>query len=173
MRRKRRSRNVNLSMHRKSKEIVSYWILKMLIDLNATRDFMNSMHGFSDDSIAYFLDLDAFVDDYDEKDKKAITEQLKAQLDDLESKEKFSFPKILEKNIKRVKKLVNLNRVEKDILIFTIYLKYIDMMDNATRMLNDLSTDRLVVTLSVLLGHKASKVKEALTPQAKLACSGL
>ena len=46
-------------------------------------------------------------------------------------------------------------------------------MDSATRTLNDLSTDRLVTAFSVLLDYKKSKIKTALSPQGKLAQSGL
>ena len=172
-RRRNGSRNKNISINKKSKDIIEFWMLKILIDLNGTREFMNSIHGFTDDSIAYFLGLDKFVDEYEDKDTKEITSLLKERLLELETKESLPYPKILKNNIKKVKKLIDLNNVERDILIFTIYLKYIDMMDGSTRMLNDLSTDRLVNALSVLLGYKVSKIKHALSPQGKLAQSGL
>ena len=172
-RRGNRSRNKNLTMENRSKDIVELWILKILLDLNGHRDFLDSMRGITDDTIAYFLGLDKFVDEYEDKDKKEIFKIMKDRLEVLESVESLKFPKILKQNIKKVTKLITLNRVEKDILFFTIYLKYFDVMDGATRMLSDLSSDRLVTTLSVLLDHKASKVKAALSPQGKLAQSGL
>ena len=172
-RRRNRSRNKNLTMGNRSKDIVELWILKILLDLNGHRDFLDSMRGVTDDSIAYFLGLDKFIDEYEDKDKKEIFQIMRDRLEVLESSTSLKFPKILKQNIKKVTKLITLNKVEKDILIFTIYLKYFDMMDNATRMLNDLSTDRLVNSLGVLLNHKASKVKAALSPQGKLAQSGL
>ena len=172
MRRRKRS-NANLSMNKKSKEIVELWMLKILLDLNGTREFMGPMRGFTDDSLAYFLGLDKYVDDFEENDMKEVTNLLKERLFELELKELLPYPKILKKNIKKIKSLIYLNKVERDILRFTIYLKYIDMMDNITRLLNDLSTDRLVYSLSVLLDHKVSKIKEALSPQSKLAQSGL
>ncbi len=174
IRRKRnRSRNKNLTMGNRSKDIVELWILKVLLDLNGHRDFLDSMRGFTDDSVAYFLGLDKFVDEYEDKNKKEIFQMMRNRLEVLESAESLKFPNTLKQNIKKVTKLITLNRVEKDILIFTVYLKYFDMMNNATRMLNDLSTDRLVTTLSVLLNQKASKIKSALSPQGKLAQSGL
>jgi len=131
------------------------------------------MRGFSEDSIAYFLGLNKFIDDYDEKDKKEIFQIMRNRLQTLESSDSPKFSKTLKRNIKKVMKLISLNRVERDILIFTIYLKYYDLMDGATRTLNDLSTDMVVSVLSVLLDHKSSKVKVALSPQGKLAQSGL
>ena len=173
MRRSKNRNNQNISINKKSKEIVEFWMLKILIDLNATHEFMGAMRGFTDDSIAYFLGLDKYVDDFEEDDMKVIMNLLKERLAELESKESLSYPKLLKRNIKKVKQLIYLNRVERDILLFTIYLKYIDMMDNITRLLNDLSTDRVIYVLSVLLDHKVSKVKKALSPQGKLAQSGL
>jgi len=172
-RRRRRTGNQNLTIGNRSKDIVELWILKILLDLNGHREFMSSMRGFTDDTLAYFLGLDKFVDEYEDKDKKEIFKMMRDRLDVLESTERLKFPKTLKQNIKKVMKLISLTKVEKDILIFTIYLKYFDMMDGATRMLNDLSTDRLVTTLSVLLDYKASKIKAALSPQGKLAQSGL
>ena len=173
MRRKRRRSNSNLSMNKKSKDIVELWVLRILVNLNGTREFMAGMHSFTDDGIAYFLGLDKFVEDHDEKDKKTILDLLNTRLDVLESKTSLPYPKTLKNNLKKVKKLIHLNKVEQDILSFTIYLKYIGMMDSATRMLNDLSTDRLINVLSVLLNHKASKIKSALSPHSKLVHSGL
>ena len=172
-RRRKTTNNNNIYIDNASKEIVELWILRILLPLNGHRDFINPMRGFSEDSIAYFLGLDKFIDEYDEKDKKEIFQMMRNRLQELESSTSQKFPKILKYNIKKVMKLIDLNKVERDILIFTIYLKYYDLMDGATRTLNDLSTDRVVSTLSVLLDHKSSKVKAALSPQGKLAQSGL
>ena len=57
-------------MGNRSKDIVELWILKVLLDLNGHRDFLDSMRGFTDDSVAYFLGLDKFVDEYEDKIKK-------------------------------------------------------------------------------------------------------
>jgi len=172
-RRRNKSRNKNLTMGNRSKNIVELWTLKILLDLNGHRDFIDSMRGVTDDTIAYFLGLDKFVDEYEDKDKKEIFQMMRDRLEVLESSKSLKFPKTLIENIKKVTKLITLSRVEKDILIFTVYLKYFEMMDNATRTLNDLSTDRLVTTLSVILNYKNSKIKDALSPQGKLAQSGL
>ena len=176
MRRRRRRNSANnntIYIDNTSKEIVELWVLRILLPLNGHREFIDAMRGFSEDSIAYFLGLDKFIDDYDEKNKKEIFQIMRNRLQTLETSISPKFPKTLKRNIKKVMKLIDLNRVERDILIFTIYLKYYDLMDGATRTLNDLSTDRVVGVLSVLLDHKSSKVKAALSPQGKLAQSGL
>lgn len=146
-RRRRRTGNQHLTIGNRSKDIVEFWILKILLDLNGHREFLDSMRGVTDDSLAYFLGLDKFVDEYEDKDKKEIFQIMRHRLDVLDSGKSLKFPTLLKKNIQKAMNLIALNKVEKDILIFTIYLKYFDMMDNATRMLNDLSTDRLVTTL--------------------------
>ena len=171
--RRRKQTNKNLSMNKKSKEIVELWILKILFDLNVMREFMGTTRGFTDESIAYFLGLEKYIDDFQYTDIKVITTLLQTRLIELESKASLGYPKTLKTNIKKIKKLIHLNTVEEDILLFTIHLKYIDLMDSVARLLNDLSTDRLIYALSVLLNHKVSKIKKALSPKSKLTQSGL
>lgn len=173
MRKHNRRRNCNLTVHKNFKEIVEFWILKILLDLNGHREFMSAMRGFSDDNIAYFLGLGKFVDVYNSEQKKKIFTIMRKRLRKLDhiNPRKCSNP--LKKNIEKISSLIKLNKIEKDILIFTVHLKYIDMMDNATQTLDLISTDRLITVLSVLLGYKPSKVKLALSPQGKLAQSGL
>jgi len=173
MRRRRRRQSQTPTMEKRSKHLVELWALKILLTLNGHREFLDSMRGVTEDSLAYFLGLDKFVDEYEDKDKQEVFKLLKGRLEVLEAREIFKLPRTLNRNIKKVMKLITLNTVEKDILVFTMYLKYVELMDGATRMLNDLSTDRLVTVLSVLLDHKASKVKTALSPQGQLAQSGL
>ena len=55
-----------------SRERVEYWVLTLLISMNGHRDFFSSMGGFTDDSIAYFLGLDKYVDDSEAGDRKDI-----------------------------------------------------------------------------------------------------
>ena len=174
MRRRRRKNRSNKAYYidPKSKDIVELWVLKTLVPLNGNRDFISSMRGFSCDNLASLLSLDTFIDDV-EGHKKEIISIMKQRLRALEEMESIKFPKILKRNINKVLKLIDLNCVEKDILIFTIFLKYYDLMDAATRTLDDVSTDRLTFILTVLLNHQSSKIKAALSPQGKLAQSGL
>ena len=171
--RRKRTTNQTLYIDNKSKEIVELWTLRILLDLNGNRDFFHSVRGLSDDNLAYFLGLNKFVDDYEETDRKEIIGLMKNRLQVLESKEDVKLSKRLRSNIKKVMKLIGLNKVERDILVFTVHLKYYDLMDSATRTLDDLSTDRLINVLSVLLEHKPSKIKTALSPRNRLARSGL
>ena len=175
-RRRRRGRRLghqDLLIDSASRERVEYWVLTLLILLNGHRDFFSSMGGFTDDSIAYFLGLDKYVDDSEAGDRKDILLMLKKRMQELESLDELPLPKILGRNVKKIMKLINLNEVEKDILVFAIYLKYYDLLDSASRTLDDLSSERVVVALSCLLDHSPRKVKKALSPQGKLAQSGL
>ena len=75
-RRKRRTGNALLETDKKSKKLLEYWILTILLRLNGHRDFFNSMRGFSDDTLAYFLGLDKYVDDSEVSSKQEIIEIL-------------------------------------------------------------------------------------------------
>lgn len=173
MRRHRNRIDNNIYIDKASKELVELWILRTLLTLNGHRDFINGSRGFSDDSIAYFLGLDKYVDNYDEDQNKEVLQILRARLESLEASDSIKFPKTLTRNIDKVIKHIHLNSVEKDIVIFAIYLKYNDLMATATRTLNELSTDRLISVLSVLLDYDISSIRTALSPQGKLAQSGL
>jgi len=174
-RRKKRTNHQNLSMNNRSKELVELWILKMVLNLNAHREFFSDIRGsaISYEDVAYFLNLDRFIESDDTIDKHDIFQIMRQRLETLESKDKYRLPKILKRNMKKVEKLIGLNRAEKSILTFAIYLKYFDIMESAARMLNDLTTDRLLAVFSVLLECKKSKIKAALSPQGKLTQSGL
>jgi len=172
-RRKRRTGNALTEADKKSKKLLEYWILTMLLRLNGHRDFFNSMRGFSDDTLAYFLGLDEYVDDFETNSKQKIMETLKQRLEALEKVNIQKLPKTLQHNVQRISSLIGLNKVEKDILVFSVYLHYYDVLNNAARTLDDISTEKAIVVLSVLLDHPVSKVKKALSPRSKLSQSGL
>jgi SpoVK/Ycf46/Vps4 family AAA+-type ATPase len=158
---------------KESKEMVELWILRMILKLNGRREFISDSRGFNDDDIAYFLGLDNYIDNHDEDQIKEIIKILKVRLESLEALDTIAISQTLACNIEKVKKLVHLNDVEEDILCFTIYLKNYRIMDNATRMLNSVSTDRLISVLSVLLDYDTDSIKTALSPKSKLVQSGL
>ena len=83
-RRRRNTHNQPIYIDNASKEIVELWILRILLPLNGHREFIDAMRGFSEDSIAYFLGLDKFIDEYDEKDKKEIFQIMRNRLQTLE-----------------------------------------------------------------------------------------
>jgi len=156
-----------------SKEVVTYWVLKLLLKLNGHREFIDKDGSIRDDDIAYFLGLGAYVDDDLEIDKKEILSGLRDQLRTMEENVNFAHPPILTKNLLKVHKLLQLNPVEMDILQFTLYIHYYDIMESAGRTLNDLTTDKLEYAFSVLLDYSRQEIKQALSPKSKLAQSGL
>jgi len=174
MRRRRRGNTNNQTFYikAKSRDIIKLWMLRILIDLNANREFIDYRGGFYTDSIAIFLGLEEYIDKAEEN-KQKILKIMQKDLKRLKKKPSLSIPKILKQNIKRVKKLININRVERDIVIFIIYLKSYNIMDDATNMLGNISVDKLIYILSILLNHSSSKIKTALSPDGKLARSGL
>ena len=172
-RRKKRTGNALIETDKKSKKLLEYWILTILMRLNGHRDFFNNMRGFKDNTLAYFLELDNYVDNFEISSKVEIMKVLERKLEKLEKINIQKLPKILRQNIQQISKLIGLNSVEKDILVFSIYLDYYDMLYNAARTLNDLSTEKAIVVLSVLLKHPASKIKKALSPRSKLSQSGM
>ena len=173
--RKRRKRTGSVMMvDERARKLLEYWSLKMLLDLGGHKEFLKGDFGFSDDGVAAVIGLEAYMDDYDESKRSEVMGVLEKRLQELEGEVPLKFPRTLKRNIKKISTLMNLNRVEKEILGFTVLLSYYDdILDNASRTLNDLSSDRVVYVLAVLLDIELFKIKQALLPQGKLARTGL
>jgi len=172
-RRKRKIGHASLEMDKKSKKLLEYWMLTILLKLNGHRDFFNSTRGFSDEALAYFLGLEKYVDNYERNSKQEVMDILGKRLDKFKKMNIQKLPKTLQRNVQKISKLIGLNSVEKDILIFSVYLHYYDILEIAARTLDAISTEKVIVVLSVLLDHPANKVKKALSPRSKLSQSGL
>jgi SpoVK/Ycf46/Vps4 family AAA+-type ATPase len=161
-------------MHRSIRSIIELWALRIIITLNGHREFMHQLRGsFSSDELAYFLGLKKFIGMDSETYQKRVFSRLDKRLEKLERIEHFTLPNPLERNLKKVSRLIGLNHTEWKILLFAVLLKYYEILDDATRTLNDVSTDKLAYILSILLQCKLKKVKKALSPQGRLARSGL
>ena len=172
-RRKRKIGHASLEMDKKSKKLLEYWMLTILLKLNGHRDFFNSTRGFSDEALAYFLGLEKYVDNYERNSKQEVMGILRKRLDKFKKMNIQKLPKTLQRNVQRISKLIGLNSVEKDILVFSVYLHYYDILEIAARTLDAMSTEKVIVVLSVLLDHPDNKVKKALSPRSKLSQSGL
>ena len=173
MRRRRRSGVRGYELDKRSEALIRYWTLTMLLQLGGHREFFNGMRGFSDDSVAYFLGLEAYIDEYNAENRPAVMRELKEMYEPIKEMKTGTYPKRLKSNIKKLAGLIGLDRVERDVLAFGIFLHYHDLLKDAARTLDDLSSEKTVQVLSVLLDHSPRKIKKALSPEGKLTRSGL
>ena len=183
MRRRRYLSKINLDRQQidnnqyvdeKAKDIITYWSLLILLKLNGHREFVDKSGDISGEDLAYFLNLERFTVDSSEYERQEVIDVLRNQLGSLEKKRSFSTPKILEKNLSRIQEMLQLNSVEMDLLTFTIYIHYYNVLDVAGDTLGrELTTDKVEQVLAVLLSSQKSEIKAALSPKAKLVRSGL
>jgi SpoVK/Ycf46/Vps4 family AAA+-type ATPase len=143
-----------------SRDLVAGWILTMMLKLGGHKEFMDDRRMNNDDLIEFF-GLESYSEDYEREDKptflKALT-KLKKNVDAIHPKSSCA---ILEKNLQKLCRIIELNVIEIDVLRFCIYLHYYDLLENGARLLNDLTTDKFEYILSILLEYPRSAIKEA------------
>ncbi|MEA3554553.1 MAG: AAA family ATPase [Campylobacterota bacterium] len=159
----------------KLQDKISLWILRSLLNLGAHKEFINDNGDFRSDEIAYLVGLEKFVlANSSSYTKDNILKELRAQLEILEAKEKFTTSKILKKNIKKISKLISLKKHEKQILEFVILLNQYEVLEDSLYYLgSNLNTSHLFKVVSTVLHIPLKKVKDAFNPNSKLAVSSL
>lgn len=168
-----------------SKNIVAFWIYKCLLTLGGMKRFISDGRIVYDD-VADYLGLSVWLNDeeilkeatkkYDpDNDKlgeKLIIKSMLKSLGEFESNDLTVSP-ILKRNIVKLTDLAGLNEIEQDILQLAVYLKYYDVLNEATRTLGDLNMGQIVKVLSILLEHPQEDIREAITPRSRLMNSGI
>jgi len=155
---------------------VTLWVLKIILDLGGYRTFMNKDNYFSsNDKLAYFLDLDKYVEmDESEYTRSTPLKLLKDKLIKLEKQKKFTTSKILSKNIQQISSLMQLNKQEEKILEFVVLVKQYDVLNEAVELLgNDLNSSQVKRVLSVILDISKRKIDRAFASNSKLSKASL
>jgi len=153
-------------------DLVKYWVLKTILDLGASKEFFHKRGGFDKDEVAHFLDLSEYVDE-DEIVRSDILKLLKSQYRALNKKTLIHRDSVLEKNLKKISKLLSLNKIEQDILRFTILTNNYEVLEDASDMFGDVRTTRVYKLLGTLLGYSKKEIQISLSPVSKLIKSGL
>jgi len=154
---------------------VSLWSLRIVFKLGGLRTFIDKDNSFSDDNLAYLLDLGHFVDrDTDEFKRSDVVDILKTNYAKLEAKKQLSSSKTLTKNIEQISKLMNLNITEKQILEFFVVLNQYDVLEDASDILgNDLNTQQAKKALASILDIPLVDINNAFKVDSKFSKSSL
>ncbi|QOP45878.1 AAA family ATPase [Sulfurimonas paralvinellae] len=154
---------------------ISLWILRIIFNLGGAREFIDNNNRLYRDSLAYFLEVGAYVDmDSDEYKRSDILAVLKKNHIKLEKRVRFTSSKILTKNIQQISKLMNLNSVEEQILEFIVLVNQYDVLDDATDLLgNNLNTTQAKKAIGIILAIDTKAVNEAFKSTSKLAKSSI
>ena len=154
--------------------IIQLWLVRLLIDLGAHKDFVND-HGFSNDGLAHAIGLGDWVEcTRMEFDRKKVMLELRRVHREIQAKFKDAqAPAILRENVKRLAKLVSLTQTDCRILEFAVLIRNESTLDEACDSLGTLSSLKVYHALSVVLNIPEDEIKVALSSNAILAKSGL
>lgn len=150
--------------------IVQLWALRILVDLNVHREFMDPQ-GVNHNTLATLLGFDSSCSDFD---VSAAREQLRHMLLKAEKRSaSTSIADTLHSNVSRLAKLVGLNTSECRILEFAIAIRAEAFLDDIADGLGLLSSLKLFRVLAVILDLPVEEVSQALSHHGLLLQSGL
>ena len=155
---------------------VTYWILKIIIEMGGHKQFIDNENDFEYDDMATFLGLEKYVAfEYDDFNRTEPLLILKKRLKSLVKKAPFSSSELLRKNIERLSELITLTPYEKQILEFVILLKQYDILSNATGLLGNGNwhTSRTKRMLSTLLDIPIEQINETFASHSTFSRSAL
>ncbi|RUM76810.1 MAG: AAA family ATPase [Sulfurovum sp.] len=155
---------------------VTYWILKIIIEMGGHKQFIDNENDFEYDDMAIFLGLEKYVAfEYDDFNRTEPLLILKKRLKFLLKKAPFGSAKLLQKNIERLSELITLTPYEKQILEFVILLKQYDILSNATALLGNGNwhTSRTKRMLSTLLDIPIEQINELFASHSTFSRSAL
>ncbi len=149
--------------------IMRLWLLRLLVPIGAQRQFVSHM-GFNDDATAELLGLQEWVGTNPrEFDLKLV----RAALRKLHESAGASLPEILQDNIARIAKLVNLSDTDCRILEFAVMVRCEPTLEYMCNELASMSSVQVFQTLSKLLDVAEHEIRDSLSLQGILAKSGL
>jgi len=151
------------------KNIIYLWSLRILLVCGGYRKFVEKT-GFNSDELVSVLGLEKYA----EKDVKrsAAIKKLKKMHAAAEMR-RYSYPQVLQNNLTHLLERISLNRVETDILIFSILLHTETGLEECADTLGSLDKSKLIRFLSVILDYPQRDISKALSMTGQLALSGL
>lgn len=154
---------------------ITFWILKIIIDLGGHKQFIDSDNDFMHETMARFLGLEKYVAfDYDDFNRSEPLQILQTRYKYLKKKAPFKGSKLLDKNLERISKLIVLNEYECEILEFVILLKHYDILDNAINLLGEnINSSRTKRLLSAILDFPLEYINEVFASHSTFNHSGL
>ena len=155
--------------------IIKLWVLRVIIPLGYSKEFIDEIDGMSTSSLVETLELDYLSELADEGlPKDAIKRELVELYEKYEHlADELNPPAHLVNNISKIAELVGLSEVESRILEFAIIVHNEQVLEEATDQLGNISTSKVISALSTILDLPLDEVKYALSVNSKLFKSGL
>ncbi|MDF1883692.1 AAA family ATPase [Sulfurimonas sp. SAG-AH-194-C21] len=154
---------------------ISLWMLRIIVNLGASKEFIDKDNSIRRDSIAYFLDIGKYLEmDSEDFKRSEPLALLKRNYIKLEKRKRFSSSKILSKNIKQISNLMNLNQYEEQILEFTVLINQYDILDETADLLgSSLNSSQAKKMLSGILNIPMVHINAAFKSNSKLSKSSI
>lgn len=149
--------------------IIYLWCLRMLVVCSGHRKFVEK-DGFSSEEVLNILGLDKYTEK--EVTRSTAIKQLKKMHAEAE-RQSFSYPRVLLNNLCHILKRISLNRVETDLLMFSIMLHTETGLDECAETLGNQDKSKLIRFTSSILDHSQQAISKALSMNGQLALSGL
>ena len=152
---------------------VQLWMLRILVNLGAHREFLK--HGFSSDALAEVIGLGEWLDSAGRDfNLKIITSELRKLHQLAENKiTKAPLPICLRQNIGQLSNLVGMTSTDCRILEFAVSIHSERLLDDASDLLGSISSAKTFHALSIILDLPESDIRSSLSAQGILARSGL
>jgi SpoVK/Ycf46/Vps4 family AAA+-type ATPase len=156
-------------------DIFQLWILRIYFKSLGIKSIFSDHSGFCNDTLGHFLDLSEYVDlDSDEMYKDKIIKLLKQKYTRLENRKRFGSNKILNNNIQKISKLMNLNQYEEDILKFAVFQSEYEILSDVTDDIgNNLNATQTKKALSAILNIPLKEVEKCFASGSKFSRSSL
>lgn len=179
MRKRRRDGALSTMGEGQFSPIVRLWILRLLIPLGGSRNFVGAM-GWDNDRVAEGLGFEVaniFNDTESYKPVQALKMLKELHLQAEERAQQTShmagLPPDLLQNASTLTERLGMSEVERDILVFTIMLHSERELGTASDYLGRLTNANVFAVLAILLGHSESDISRAFSGKSKLVSSGL
>ena len=170
----RRSANTTPEPSRQIEPLALLWILRILIPLQAHREFVKRDY-IREDSLGQALGLDDWLDTDEETfERDQIMQILRKQLRDAEcQKPPIQAPACLRHNLSHLATLIGLSETDQAVLQLATLQAQEPVLSTALGLLGEITQNRMFHILSVLLDHTEEAIRKALAPSGLLARSGL
>lgn len=157
-------------------EIVILWSLRILLDLKGYTLMDISFGLYGNERALSAVGLEKLLDKYDddnELSKKKFRKILRKQYTKYQKKEHDFSNLTLYKNIRQLSSLIELNKVEQQLLAFSVLMHAVSDLEAICDVLGDISAYSVIAVFSTILLIPPAKVRDALSSDGLLNKTGL
>lgn len=149
--------------------LIRLWILRLLVPLGASREFISSF-GYSNDHLARYLGLPTTNEQFDMK--VTMTELRKQHAQAERRRNSAALPEILARNIARYSELMGWSQADETVIAFTVLMKTDPRLESACFSIENVTTAKLIDLLSGVFDIDRDAMRNSVMPKSGLCESG-